>query len=79
MQMFIAEVSKVIDKAAFEQSWRTDAAIDRNFEVTFAFAGRRISATVECRLDRRWQSDSFRRVFSSAVRRVDRNCNVKWL
>jgi len=79
MQMFIAEVSNVIDKAAFEQSWDSDSAIDRDFQVTFVFAGRRISANVECRLDRRWQSDSFRRVFSSAVRRVDRSCNVKWL
>jgi hypothetical protein len=28
MQMFIAEVSNVIDKAAFEQSWDSDSAID---------------------------------------------------
>jgi hypothetical protein len=97
MQIFIAEVTKFIDQAAFEQSWDSDSAIDRDFQVTFVFAGRRISANVrdfqvtfvfagrrisanvECRLDRRWQSDSFRRVFSSAVRRVDRSCNVKWL
>jgi hypothetical protein len=79
MQIFIAEVTKLIDQAAFEQSWKNDPAFEGHFQVTFAFAGRRISATVECPLDRRWQSDSFHRAFSNAVRRLDRSCNVRWL
>jgi hypothetical protein len=79
MQMFIAEISNLIDQDAFEQSWRSHSAIDRNFQVTFAFAGRRISASIESTQDERWQSDSFHRAFSSAVRRVDRSCNIRWL
>jgi hypothetical protein len=79
MQIFIAEVTKLIDQADFERSWKNDPAIDENFEVTFVFAGRRISATVECPLERGWQSDSFHRAFSAAIRRVDGSCNVSWL
>ena len=79
MQMFIAEVTNLIDQAAFEQSWESDSAIDRNFQVTFVFAGNRISATIESSHDERWQPDSFHRAFSSAIRRVDRSCNVRWL
>jgi hypothetical protein len=78
-QIFIAEVTKLIDQIAFERSWKNDPAIDGHFQVTFAFAGQRISATVECSQDRRWQSDSFHRAFSNAVRRVDGSCNVRWL
>jgi hypothetical protein len=46
MQMFITEVTNLIDKAAFEKSWESDCAIDRNFQVTFVFDGKRISATI---------------------------------
>jgi hypothetical protein len=79
MQMFIAEVSNLIDKADFERSWQSDSTINPNFKVAFGFAGRRISATVESSLEDRWQSDAFHRTFSSAVRRVDQKCNVRWL
>ena len=79
MQRFIAEVSNVIDKVAFEKSWLSDATINPNFKVDFGFADRRISITVESRAEDRWQSDSFYDTFSSAVRRVDQKCNVRWL
>jgi len=79
MQMFIAEVSNLINKAAFETSWQSDSTIDPTFTVAFGFAGRRISVTVESRRDERWQCDAFHRTFSAAVRRVDQNCNVRWL
>jgi hypothetical protein len=79
MQMFIAEVSNVINKADFERSWQSDFTINPNFKVDFGFAGRRISVTVESNLEDRWQSEAFRRTFSSAVRRVDEKCNVRWL
>ena len=79
MQKFIAEVSNVIDQDAFEKSWQSDPTINPNFKVDFGFTDRRILITVESRVEGRWQSDSFYDTFSSAVRRVDRKCNVKWL
>jgi hypothetical protein len=79
MQMFIAEVSDLIDQAAFEKSWQSDSTINPQFDVAFSFTGHRISVTVESKMEDRWQSDAFHRTFSSAVRRVDRNCSVRWL
>lgn len=79
MQRFIAEVSNLIDKAAFEKSWQSDSKINPNFKVDFGFAERRISVTVESTVEGRWQSDAFHHTFSNAVRRVDRTCNVRWL
>jgi hypothetical protein len=77
--MFIAEVSNLIDKAEFERSWQSDSTINPNFTLTFGFVDRRISATVESNMEDRWQSDAFHRTFSSAVRRVDQKCNVRWI
>ncbi len=79
MQMFIAELSKSIDETAFRRSWTGEPGINPKFEVTFGFAGNRISASVDCNAEERWQSDSFHRTFSSAVRRVDQSCNIRWL
>jgi hypothetical protein len=79
MQMFLAEVSNPIEKADFERSWGNDSAINPNLKVTFLFTGRKISATVESGTEDRWQSEDFHRTFASAVRRIDRNCNIRWL
>ena len=79
MQKFIAEVSHLIDQDAFEKSWQSDPTINQNFKVDFGFVDRRISITVESRVEDRWRSDSFYSTFSNAVRRVDRTCNVRWL
>jgi hypothetical protein len=79
MQMFVAELSNPVDKGELERSWQRDSAIDPNFKVGFGFAGQRISITVESSHSDRWQSDSFRRTFSRAVRRVDQRCNIRWI
>jgi len=79
MQKFIAEVSHLIDKDALETSWQSDPTINPNFKVDFGFVDRRILITVESKVEDRWRSESFYNAFSSAVRRVDRTCNVRWL
>ena len=79
MQMFIAELSNPVDKTELEKSWQSDSAIDPSFKVDFGVAGQRISITVESSQSDRWQSDSFHRTFSSAVRRVDGRCNIRWI
>jgi hypothetical protein len=47
--------------------------------VEFGFSGRRVSITVHSDLPGEWRSEDLHRTFSAAVRRVDRNCNVRWL
>jgi len=79
MQKFIAEVSHLIDKDALETSWQSDPTINPNFKVDFGIVDRRILITVESKVEDRWRSESFYNAFSSAVRRVDRTCNVRWL
>jgi hypothetical protein len=81
MQRFVAELSTVIEQAAFEQSWRNDPALDdtQKTNVDFAFDGRRVSALIDSDRLERWPSASFYRTFSAAVRRVDRSCNIRWL
>lgn len=81
MQRFMAELSTVIEQAAFEQSWRNDPALDETHQakVDFAFDGRRVSALIDSDRLERWPSASFYRTFSAAVRRVDRSCNIRWL
>ena len=77
--MFIAELSNPVDKIELEKSWQSDAAVDPNFKVDFGVEGQRISIKVESTHSDRWQSDSFHRTFSSAVRRVDQRCNIRWI
>jgi hypothetical protein len=79
MQRFIAELSSLIDKEAFDNSWRSDGVANPNYSVDFGFVGRRVSITIESTQADRWGSVSFQRTFSSAVRRVDHNCNVRWI
>jgi hypothetical protein len=79
MQRFIAELSSTIDKDAFDKSWLSDGIANPTYSVAFGFAGRRVSITIESTQADRWGSASFQRLFSSAVRRVDHHCNVRWL
>jgi hypothetical protein len=79
MQRFIAELSSLIDKEAFDNSWLSDRVANPIYSVAFGFVGRRISITIESAQADRWGTVSFQRTFSSAVRRVDHNCNVRWI
>ena len=79
MQRFIAELSSLINKDAFDESWRSDCLANPNYCVAFGFADRRVSITIESRLAERWVSAAFQRTFSNAVRRVDHACNVRWI
>ena len=79
MQRFVAELSSLINKDAFDESWRIDCIANPNYCVAFGFAGRRISITIESTQADRWGSAAFQRTFSNAVRRVDHLCNVRWI
>jgi hypothetical protein len=79
MQVFIAELSNQIDQVEFEKSWHSEDSTSPFKKVDFAYTGRRISLTFEPGPEGRWQSDSVHRTFSSAVRRVDRTCNIRWI
>lgn len=79
MQVFIAELSNLIDQGEFEKSWNGDSTGNPFLKVDFAFTGRRISIKLESSPLGRWQSDSVHRTFSSAVRRVDKDCNIRWI
>jgi len=79
MQRFVAELSNPIDKAAFEKSWHSDAAVTAEPKVEFAFVGRTVSVLIHSDISKQWPSIDFRQSFSAAVRRLDRVCNVRWL
>lgn len=80
MQRFIAELSTAIGEEDFERSWRSDQSLnDKQLNVKFTFAGRRVSALVDSDSLERWASSSFYRTFSAAVRRIDHSCNIRWL
>jgi hypothetical protein len=79
MQVFVAVLSNLIDKGEFEKSWRTDPSGDLFPDVDFSFAGRKISLTLAPGPDGRWKTESVHRTFSSAVRRVDQSCNIRWM
>ena len=74
MQRFIAELSKLIETAEFERAWQNDSAKNPNVTVAFAFAGRRVTITIDSLLSPPWRSDDFHRTFSSAIHRVDQHC-----
>jgi hypothetical protein len=78
MQVFVAVLSNLIDKGEFEKSWRLDCAGNLFPDAGFAFDGRKISLRLEPGPDGRWQTELVHRTLSNAVRRVDRNCNVRW-
>ena len=79
MQVFVALLSNVIDQGKLETSWHSDRSVDPLSEVVFAFNGRQISMTFELGPSGRWQSESVHRAFSKAVRRVDQDCNIRWM
>ena len=79
MQVFIAELSTQIDPAEFEKSWNSREAENPFLKVDFAFTGQRVSMKLEPGPEGRWPSESVHKSFSSAVRRVDRNCNIRWI
>ena len=79
MQRFIAELSNLVDYSAFEKSWQSDTAKKPAFKVEFAFSDRRVSVTVHSDLPGEWPADDFYRIFTAAIRRIDRSCNVRWL
>lgn len=78
MQIFVAVLSNPIDQVEFEKSWRLDCAGNLFPGAGFAFAGQTISLRLEPGPGGRWQSELVHRTLSSAVRRVDRNCNIQW-
>ena len=79
-QMFIAELSTPIDRVEFERSWLSaPSASGPQPPAKFAFVGRKISALIDTDSPERWSSANFRQAFSAAVRRIDRNCNIRWL
>jgi hypothetical protein len=80
MQRFLAELSASIEKADFEKSWRSDEALNgKQPKVEFTFDHRRVMAVIDSDSPERWSSASFYRSFSAAVRRIDRDCNIRWL
>jgi hypothetical protein len=80
MQRFIAELSTPIEQAAFERSWRSDESINgKHPKAEFSFDHCRVMAVINSDAAERWVSTSFYRMFSAAVRRIDRNCNIRWL
>lgn len=80
MQRFVAELSTAIEEVDFARSWQSDHSLnDKQLMVKFTFSGRRVSATFDSESSERWASASFYRTFSAAVRRVDQNCNIRWL
>jgi hypothetical protein len=79
MQRFVVELSGLIDKGDFQRSWDSDHCVSADWTVDFVFVGRRISITVDSKLSNKWRSDDFYRTFSSAIRRIDQHCNMRWL
>jgi hypothetical protein len=79
MQLFMAELSAKIDKLDFERSWKSDAAIDTGLAIAFSFTGRTVSIKIDSNLTNQWKSESLHEKFSSAIHRVDRSCNIRWL
>jgi hypothetical protein len=79
MQRFIAELSSSIDRTEFEKSWHSDPTLNSEPKVEFTFAGLTVSAVVHSELVNPWPSARFHQTFSSAVRRLNGACNIRWL
>jgi hypothetical protein len=79
MQVFVAVLSNLIDRGEFEKSWRIDCTGDLFPDAGFTFTGRTISLRLEPGPDGRWQTEIVHKTLSSAVRRVDQNCNIRWM
>jgi hypothetical protein len=79
MQVFVAVLSNLIDQGEFEKSWRTDCSPDMLPDCNFSFAGRTLSLKLAPGPEGRWQTEKVHRTVSSAVRRVDQSCNIRWM
>jgi hypothetical protein len=79
MQRFVAELSSPIEKADFERSWQSGPGRDARPKVEFAFMGPRVSVVVHSDIEDRWPMANFYQAFSATVRRLNSNCNVRWL
>jgi hypothetical protein len=79
MQRFMAELSRTIEKAEFEKSWHNAPGGDAGPKVEFVFAGRRVSVFVHSDADHQWPMANFYKTFSAAIRRLNSECNVRWL
>jgi hypothetical protein len=79
MQVFVAVLSSVIDQNEFEKSWRRDCSHNLLPEAGFAFAGKKISLTLDPGPEGRWQTEIVHRAISTAVRRVDQGCNIRFM
>lgn len=80
MQRFIAELSKPIDQAEFEQSWESgQSPTGTPKKVDFVFAGSRVTMVVHSEVSDQWPSSGFHQTFSAAIQRLDRVCSIRWL
>ena len=80
MQRFVAQLSRPIDPAEFERSWKNEQSlIDTQPKVEFVFLGQRVSAVVHSECAAPWPSAGFHHAFSLAIRRLNRVCNIRWL
>jgi hypothetical protein len=80
MQRFIAQLSTPIAQADFERSWSSDVSVTGDHKpVKFTFDVCKVLAVIDSEFAERWESASFYRTFSAAIRRVDRACNIRWV
>ena len=79
MQRFMAELSSPVDKTEFEMSWYSDPALHDEPRVEFIFVGQTVSAVVHSDFAGQWPSARFHESFNAAIRRVKRECNIRWL
>ena len=79
MQRFMAELSTPVDMAEFERSWQSDPTLSQEPRVEFIFVGQTVSAVVRSDFAGQWPSARFHESFNAAIRRVKRECNIRWL
>ena len=79
MQIFVAILSNPIDQDEFEKSWRLGCEGNLLRGANVVMAGRKVSLMLEPGPDGRWQTEVAHRTISGIVRRVDQNCNIRWI
>jgi hypothetical protein len=75
----VAELSRQMDKDQFEKSWKATPGFFVHIPVQFEFDGCRVLITIRSTSNPEWKTDDLRWVFKTVLRRLDQNCNVKWL
>jgi hypothetical protein len=76
----MAVLSDPVDKIEFEKSWHSVQTLGKSApRVEFAFVGQTVSAIVHSDVALQWPSASFHQIFSAAIRRLNRACNIRWL